>query len=290
MKKRPQPHGNHERWVLSYADFMTLLFAFFVVLYSSAEVDKAKMASLSNAIASGFQDLGVGAGQGAAPIVIPGTNPAAFTHPARPQPATDIILRKLEADLAPELQNHTVSLRQTPEGLVLSLHEIGFFDSGSSGLRASSLDTFDRIGSVIASVGSNLRIEGHTDNIPISHRPLPLQLGALHRPRRRDHSYLHHPRTHRSRASLRRRLCRVPPRGRQLHRRRTPPQPPRRYRHHHRPPAANRPTRPCPGPKRTATLTAPSGFFRRRITNCRVPQVPRRCLSRAKVGSSAFHP
>ena len=168
MKKRPQPHGNHERWVLSYADFMTLLFAFFVVLYSSAEVDKAKMASLSNAIAAGFQDLGVGAGQGAAPIVIPGTNPAAFTHPARPQPASDIILRKLEADLAPELQNHTVSLRQTPEGLVLSLHELGFFDSGSSDLRASSLDTFDRIGSVIASVGSNLRIEGHTDNVPIS--------------------------------------------------------------------------------------------------------------------------
>jgi chemotaxis protein MotB len=168
MKKRPQPHGNHERWILSYADFMTLLFAFFVVLYSSAEVDKAKMASLSNAIAAGFQDLGVGAGQGAAPIVIPGTNPAAFTHPARPQPASDIILRKLEADLAPELQNHTVSLRQTPEGLVLSLHELGFFDSGSSDLRASSLSTFDRIGSVIASVGSNLRIEGHTDNIPIS--------------------------------------------------------------------------------------------------------------------------
>ena len=141
MKKRPQPHGNHERWVLSYADFMTLLFAFFVVLYSSAEVDKAKMASLSNAIAAGFQDLGVGAGQGAAPIVIPGTNPAAFTHPARPQPASDIILRKLEADLAPELQNHTVSLRQTPEGLVLSLHELGFFDSGSSAICAPARST-----------------------------------------------------------------------------------------------------------------------------------------------------
>lgn len=167
MRKRPKRPDNHERWVLSYADFMTLLFAFFVVLYSSSEVDKAKMASLSSAIASGFQDLGVGAGQGAAPVVIPGTTPAAYTHPARPQPATDIILRKLEADLSPELQNHTVSLRQTPEGLVLSLHEIGFFDSGSSDLRASSLSTFDRIGSVIASVGSNLRIEGHTDNIPI---------------------------------------------------------------------------------------------------------------------------
>jgi chemotaxis protein MotB len=167
MKKRPKPHTNQERWVLSYADFMTLLFAFFVVLYASAQVDKAKMASLSNAIAAGFQDLGVGAGQGGAPVVIPGTTPPVFTHPARPQQATDAILRKLEIDLSPELQRHTVSFRQTPEGLVLSLHEIGFFDSGAADLRASSLDTFDRIGSVIASVGSNLRIEGHTDNIPI---------------------------------------------------------------------------------------------------------------------------
>jgi chemotaxis protein MotB len=167
MKKRSRPHNNHERWVLSYADFMTLLFAFFVVLYSSAQVDKAKMASLSDAIAAGFQDLGVGAGQGGAPVVIPGTTPPVFTHPARPQQASDDILRKLEIDLSPELQHRIVSLRQTHEGLVLSLHEIGFFDSGSADLRASSLDTFDRIGSVIASVGSNLRIEGHTDNVPI---------------------------------------------------------------------------------------------------------------------------
>lgn len=167
MKKRAQQHGNHERWILSYADFVTLLFAFFVVLYSSAQVDKAKMTSLSSAIAAGFQELGVGAGQGAAPIVVPGTIPAAYTHPARPQAATDAILRRLESDLSPELQSHAISLRQTPEGLVLSLHEIGFFDSGSSDMRASSTSTFDRIGSVVASSGSNLRIEGHTDNVPI---------------------------------------------------------------------------------------------------------------------------
>jgi chemotaxis protein MotB len=167
MRKRIKQHGNQERWMVSYADFMTLLFAFFVVLYSSSQVDKAKMASLSNAIAAGFQDLGVGAGEGGAPVVIPGTTPAAFTHPARPQAATEAIRRKLEIDLSPELQHHIVSLRQTPEGLVLSLHEVGFFDSGSAALHASSMDTFDRIGSVIASVGSNLRIEGHTDNVPI---------------------------------------------------------------------------------------------------------------------------
>ena len=167
MRKRVPHQGNHERWILSYADFVTLLFAFFVVLYASAQVDKAKMASLSNAIAAGFQELGVGAGQGAAPVVVPGSNPAVFSHPARPQVASDAILRRLEDKLSPELQDHAVSLRQTPEGLVLSLHEIGFFDSGSSGLRASSMSTFDRIGSVIASVGSNVRVEGHTDDVPI---------------------------------------------------------------------------------------------------------------------------
>jgi chemotaxis protein MotB len=167
MRKAARQHANHERWILSYADFVTLLFAFFVVLYSSAQVDKAKLASLSQAIAAGFQELGVGRGQGGAPVVIPGTTPPANSHPARPLPAADAILRRLQTDLAPELASHAIAMRQTSEGLVLSLREIGFFDSGSSDLRASSMSTFDRIGAVLASSETNLRIEGHTDNVPI---------------------------------------------------------------------------------------------------------------------------
>ena len=156
--------------MVSYADFMTLLFAFFVVLYSSSEVDKAKMAKLSSAITAGFQNLGVGSGPGAAAVVILGTTPATPANPVRSQDSAEAIRRKLELDLAEELKRRTVSLRETPEGLVLSLREVGFFESGSATLRANSMDTFDRIGSVLASVGSNVRIEGHTDNIPI-HTP-----------------------------------------------------------------------------------------------------------------------
>src|SRR6266568_2466153 len=167
MKKRKRQHGNQERWMVSYADFMTLLFAFFVVLYSSSQVDKAKMAKLSSAITAGFQQLGVGSGAGVPVLVIPGTTTIPAAHPARAQDTAEAIRRKLEADLAEELKRHTVSLRETPEGLVLSLREVGFFDSGSAALRASSLETFDRIGSVLVSVGSNLRVEGHTDNVPI---------------------------------------------------------------------------------------------------------------------------
>jgi chemotaxis protein MotB len=168
MKKPRKQHGNQERWMVSYADFMTLLFAFFVVLYSSSEVDKAKMAKLSSAITAGFQDLGVGSGPGAAAIVIPGTKPPEPQHPS--QETAEAIRRKLELGLSEELKRRTVSLRSTPEGLVLSLREVGFFESGSATLRANSMDTFDRISSVLASVSSNIRIEGHTDNIPI-HTP-----------------------------------------------------------------------------------------------------------------------
>jgi chemotaxis protein MotB len=172
MRKKPRQHPNQERWMVSYADFMTLLFALFVVLYSSSKVDKPRMRKLSNAITAGFQDLGVGAGDSSgAPVVIPGTTPLPATRPPAPSPeTTEAIRSKLESNLDQEIARHTVSLRETPEGLVLSLRELGFFDSGSAALRASSMETIDRIGSVLASVGSNLRIEGHTDDVPI-HTP-----------------------------------------------------------------------------------------------------------------------
>lgn len=57
-KARDQHSPGHDRWLVSYADFITLLFAFFVVLYASAELDKKKIAQLSAAIEGGFQQMG----------------------------------------------------------------------------------------------------------------------------------------------------------------------------------------------------------------------------------------
>ena len=156
--------------MVSYADFMTLLFAFFVVLYSSSQVDKARMAKLSSAITAGFSHLGNGEGQGGATIVVPDTIPLPPPYPADGSRNTKAIRAKLEHGLSEELERRTVAVREIPDGLVLSLREVGFFESGSATLRASSMDTFDRLGSVLSSEPSNLRIEGHTDNIPI-HTP-----------------------------------------------------------------------------------------------------------------------
>jgi chemotaxis protein MotB len=77
------------------------------------------------------------------------------------------IQTEIEKILAPEIQNHVVSLKAEREGLVISLREIGFFESGSATLRESSLDAIARLASVLSEREESLRIEGHTDNIPI---------------------------------------------------------------------------------------------------------------------------
>jgi chemotaxis protein MotB len=72
-KHKPKPHINHERWLVSYADFITLLFAFFVVLYASSHADKKKTAQVQASIKGAFQELGVFTGSATDDIGVPGS-------------------------------------------------------------------------------------------------------------------------------------------------------------------------------------------------------------------------
>ena len=190
-RKPRRPHANHERWLVSYADFITLLFAFFVVLYASAQVDQRKVGQLALAIQVAFQEMGV----------FPTSNTKIPLDVGEPMPLntvqaientkhnTDLgrvasrpldslstssdeanlmlLQTELQQALQREIAEHTVALHRESEGLVISLREFGFFDSGSAELRASALPALDRIASILALRTCRLRIEGHTDNIPI---------------------------------------------------------------------------------------------------------------------------
>jgi chemotaxis protein MotB len=190
-KKRARGHANHERWLVSYADFITLLFAFFVVLYSSAQVDQRKVGKLALAIQVAFQELGVFPAS-TTQIPLDTSEPMPFsnvqaiqnaqhtTELGRISPAPDgeldaaseeANLSTLQAELQQALQHeinmHTVALHRETEGLVISLREFGFFDSGSATLKPSALPALDRIASILSIRTCPLRIEGHTDNVPI---------------------------------------------------------------------------------------------------------------------------
>jgi len=188
-----RPHSNHERWLVSYADFITLLFAFFVVLYASSQVDKRKVGQLAMAIQVAFQEMGVFP---AATTEIPldSNKPMPFStvqaieqmknktetgrtasppeNPVATADQTD--LTTLESELQEALRNeialNQVALHRETEGLVVSLKEFGFFNSGSTTIKPESLPALDRIASILAVRICRLRIEGHTDNVPI-HTP-----------------------------------------------------------------------------------------------------------------------
>jgi chemotaxis protein MotB len=177
--------------LVSYADFITLLFAFFVVLYASSQVDKRRVGRLALAIQVAFQELGVfDTSNTRIPLsdaeAIPFSKVQAVENVQRTseldrvvEPMKGIlapvsnstplkdIQAELEKALAPEIKKHVVDVKPKKEGLVVSLREMGFYDSGSAAMRASSMEAVDRLAKVIIPRTENLRIEGHTDNVPI---------------------------------------------------------------------------------------------------------------------------
>lgn len=190
-RKRSRAHSNHERWLVSYADFITLLFAFFVVLYASSQVDQRKVGKLALAIQVAFQEMGVfPASTTQIPLDINDPMPFSTVQAiqnvkrntqlgrvasppedglAATSEQTDLsaLQAELQEALRKEIALHEVALHRETDGLVVSLQDFGFFDSGSAAIKAESLGALDRIASILAIRTYKLRIEGHTDNIPI---------------------------------------------------------------------------------------------------------------------------
>jgi chemotaxis protein MotB len=179
-RRMPRSHVSQERWLVSYADFITLMFAFFVVLYASASADKKKQAQVSDSIDSAFRALGIFPSTGRKPSR--GSASAGVEKPALPMNIVmgeDVLapaqvredLNRLQGELTQTLSNqiasHTVSIQMGRDGLVISLREAGFFDSGSAIPKPGTLPILREIAASLARTSYDLRIEGHTDNVPI---------------------------------------------------------------------------------------------------------------------------
>jgi len=181
--------------LVSYADFVTLLFAFFVVLYSTSRVDNKKVVRMSAAIQGAFQELDAfpASAQGSivrveAPAVevrpilaleqlavLPAVNavaPSANNESAAGGEGVDVdqLKRELEEALGDQIKRHEIEMHTTPEGLVVSLHEVGFFNSGAAELLKDGQAPLGRIAHILNAKGFQIRVEGHTDNVPI-HTP-----------------------------------------------------------------------------------------------------------------------
>jgi len=181
-RKKHAVHANHERWLVSYADFMTLLFAFFVVMFASTQNDKNKAKDVSDSVRQALEHgqmsaaISVVLGRGKheakkAPITRedtlekenPNAPPPAPPHPPDLAKSLDTLQKGLDADL----KNGKLQLRLDPRGLIISLREKGFFASGDSKIDLDSLPILAKIAVVVQALPNPVRLEGHTDARPI---------------------------------------------------------------------------------------------------------------------------
>ena len=182
-KKVAEPE-NHERWLVSYADFITLLFAFFVVMFASTQSDKNKAKAVSDSVREALEHgqfssaistvLGHGKHEAKRAVLNQQTtgereNPnAPLPRPAETRPP-DLAnaLDTLQKGLDSELKNGKLQLRLDPRGLIISMREAAFFASGDDAVSPGSLPILAKIATVVQSLPNPVRLEGHTDAQPI---------------------------------------------------------------------------------------------------------------------------
>ncbi|MBJ6724844.1 flagellar motor protein MotB [Geomesophilobacter sediminis] len=183
-KKEHEKEPNHERWLVSYADFITLLFAVFVTLYAMSQTDKKKIEEVMASMRDSF-----GFTQSSAPTPSVIESGAMNLIPQAPSKATSTPMRRgktrgstkefkltkasLEAFLIKSGAQDKVSVSQNQRGLVVSLKEGGFFDSGSATIKPSAVTLLKDVIESLSEYSNDIRVEGHTDNIPISTSAFP---------------------------------------------------------------------------------------------------------------------
>lgn len=176
-RKRHQEHENHERWLVSYADFITLLFAFFVMLYAHSNMNKAMAQQISesfrDAMAQGRLTQALAqliTGQQAAP---PSSASSAATRTKvnpRPGHAVELLpsLQQLNEQLKREIDAGRLDVKLERRGLVISLKEAAFFPPGNDAIEPGALATLQTITDELKRTPNPIRLEGHTDSIPIN--------------------------------------------------------------------------------------------------------------------------
>jgi chemotaxis protein MotB len=195
-KKSPEKPANHERWLVSYGDFITLLFAVFVTLYAMSQTDKKKVEQVASSYRSAF---GVTSGAASSDTNIMKSNELmsipsldaqsmqaakakrAAAKAEGKRKAADLLKRthakagefqKIRTSIKVFLKHYRiedeVTVENTSKGLVIRLEEASFFDPGSAEVKPEAYAILGRIASAISPYDNPIRVEGYTDDTPVT--------------------------------------------------------------------------------------------------------------------------
>jgi len=177
-KHKKHEHVNHERWLVSYADFITLLFAFFVVMFAVSQVDSKKLGRFTESVNVAFQTRGIFAPNSGSPLerggsagsaLVPSVvndKPSLFRYSAA-SPRAQAVKDSLEEKIDAAGLGSAVALRYDERGVVVSLPEALYFRAGTANLRPESLADLGEIAKAVGTQRGAIVVEGHTDDLPV---------------------------------------------------------------------------------------------------------------------------
>ena len=195
-KKKIDDHVNHERWLVSYADFITLLFAFFVVMYSISSVNEGKYRVLSDTLGSTFSDVKrsiepiqigeVSRGEGIKTPIQDSESPPnsivklqkieVFTPPPVDKETIQTInnlSKQLNSKLADLIKNKDVTIKQGEDWIELEMKSKVLFYSGEARLGKKAVPIIGRVADILRTSANPIQVEGFTDNKPIKTARFP---------------------------------------------------------------------------------------------------------------------
>lgn len=180
-KKKQEEHVNHERWLLSYADFITLVLIFFIIMYAMSKIDVEKYQVLAQALTFTFQkaDSPLPQGQGVmgrvnvAKSKEDGEKPRsdqqekAMSEAEKERQLQDL-LQKIQEYIQQENLQSQVAATNTPRGVAVTLNDLFLFDLGKADLKQASYPILNKLATLFPTLNATISIEGHTDNLPLS--------------------------------------------------------------------------------------------------------------------------
>jgi chemotaxis protein MotB len=163
MTSRRQPRAGTDRWLVSYADFTTLLLAFFMALYAVSDVNPGKLATAASSLREAFDTPPIHERAG----VLSGSHVVRGLRSSDPANPMARVREQIERELAGAITAGQLEIGADDRGLVLSLPESATFPVASADVTATAQAVIDRVAVTLAPLDVGVRIEGHTDDTPI---------------------------------------------------------------------------------------------------------------------------
>lgn len=174
-------HDNHDRWLISYADFVTLLFAFFVVMYSISSVNEGKYKIFSDSLSIAFTNKPDSSSSTIVPnhqeqmlkALVDRRTARLGEQQRKIQERMRNLAGGLNKVMSPLVNQRLVSINQTRRGVVLDISASSLFKTGEAVLQPSSLDVLRQVAVVLINEELSIEVEGHTDDVPITTAQFP---------------------------------------------------------------------------------------------------------------------